>query len=100
MDKVAEIYRNRLQAFTKNHLLGGLVYSSKHADLRLSAWAAPDRVPFRVATDESANRYEEIKVGHKFGPAWSTHWVKVQVSDVGDVGDVSATARRRLVGLD
>jgi alpha-mannosidase len=76
MDKIADIYRGRLASFTKNHQLGGMVYKQKGVAVELAAWAAPDRVAFAAAVN-AKNKFEPIKVGHSFGPAWSTHWVKV-----------------------
>lgn len=42
----------------------------------LSAYPAPGRIGFHEAIHGT---YQPIKVGHRFGPPWSTHWVNVVV---------------------
>ncbi|KAF3762408.1 family 38 glycoside hydrolase [Cryphonectria parasitica EP155] len=46
----------------------------------LDSWAAPDleRPTFEDAVSQEFDRH--IKVGSQFGPAWSTHWVKVRLT--------------------
>ncbi|MCX7669617.1 MAG: alpha-mannosidase, partial [Anaerolineae bacterium] len=41
------------------------------------AYSAPDRIPFAQAM---AGDYRPIEVGHRFGPAWSTHWCRVEIA--------------------
>ncbi len=44
------------------------------ASVRLAARAVDGRPPYAEAI---AGDFEAIEVGHRFGPAWSTHWVRV-----------------------
>lgn len=48
--------------------------------VKLSVWAAPGqtRPTFQEATSHPFD--QRITEGHAFGPSWSTHWVKVQLT--------------------
>lgn len=47
--------------------------------VKLSSWSAPnqERPTFEHAVSQ---KFEDIAVGKVFGPIWTTHWVKVQLS--------------------
>lgn len=47
--------------------------------IKLSVYSPPDlsRPTFKEAT---SNKFKETKVGAAFGPSWSTHWFKVQLT--------------------
>lgn len=49
--------------------------------MELSVWDAPgtDRPSFSEATSES-NNYRATQVGEKFGPSWTTHWFKCELT--------------------
>jgi len=72
MQKHIDLTRQRAQNFATQ--LSGLFYPQT-APVRLAAYAAPGRIPY---TEALRGKYQIISVGEKFGPLWSTHWVKVQ----------------------
>jgi alpha-mannosidase len=55
----------------------GVASGSPH--VKLWKWAAPDltRPTFKDAT---SHKFEKASVGDSFGPSWSTHWIKVQLT--------------------
>jgi alpha-mannosidase len=55
----------------------GVASGSPH--VKLSVWHAPDltRPTFKEATK---HKFEESRVGESFGPSWSTHWFKIQLT--------------------
>jgi alpha-mannosidase len=55
----------------------GVASGSPH--VKLSVWHAPDltRPTFKEATK---HKFEETRVGESFGPSWSTHWFKIQLT--------------------
>ena len=75
MLKHLDITRQRLKNFASEGNLGGKVYPQS-APVSLSAYAAPDRIPYSEAMQGA---YYPVKVGAQFGPLWSTHWVKVEI---------------------
>ncbi|RDW74052.1 putative alpha-mannosidase [Coleophoma crateriformis] len=84
---IPNIYKERIGAFygggqyeTKNlraMYYEGIASGSPH--IKLSVWDAPDlsRPTFKEAT---SHKFRETKVGESFGPSWSTHWFKVQIT--------------------
>ncbi len=76
MQKHLEITRQRLQQFAGSEGLQGLVYP-RRAPLALSVYAAPDRISYAAALQGS---YRPAKVGEEFGPAWSTHWFRLEIA--------------------
>jgi alpha-mannosidase len=50
---------------------------AQRADVTLSAYHAPDRIPYDQAMQGD---YSPIAIGHQFAPLWSTHWVRVEIS--------------------
>src|SRR3954469_3989863 len=53
--------------------------ASGPAHVKLSVWDAPDlsRPTFEEAT---SHEFRSTSVGEWFGPSWSTHWFKVQLT--------------------
>ncbi|KAL3423580.1 glycosyl hydrolase family 38 [Phlyctema vagabunda] len=84
---IPSIYKSRIGSFygggqyeTKN--LRGMMYegvASGSPHVKLSVWDAPDlsRPTFKDAT---SHKFRETNVGESFGPSWSTHWFKVQIT--------------------
>ncbi len=71
MQKHIELTRQRLQNFARE--LAGRFYL-RRAPLILQAFAAPGRIAYAEAL---RGDYRPLQVGEKFGPLWSTHWVRV-----------------------
>jgi alpha-mannosidase len=71
MQKHLELTRQRAQNFTRK--ISELFYTAS-APVQLSAYAAPGRIPYAEAM---RGDFAPIRVGYKFGPLWSTHWVRV-----------------------
>ncbi len=74
MQKHYELTRRRVQAFAAS--LRDLLYPQR-MPVRVSTYAAPDRITFAEAM---RGEYRPIEVGHRFGPAWSTHWCRVEIT--------------------
>ncbi|KAJ1552072.1 hypothetical protein HK405_012781, partial [Cladochytrium tenue] len=56
------------------------LWKARRSDtVRLSVYAVPDlkRIPFNEAMK---GKYEETRVGERFGPSWATFWFKVEVT--------------------
>ncbi|KAF6837836.1 alpha-mannosidase [Colletotrichum musicola] len=87
--RVNKLYRDRTANFysqgqwEKVNLLSmmHLAVCSQPPNLRLSVWDSPGttRPLFSEATS-SVNEYRETRVGESFGPSWSTHWFKVDIT--------------------
>ncbi|MBN2046267.1 MAG: hypothetical protein JW750_00380, partial [Anaerolineaceae bacterium] len=73
MQKHTELTKRRLEQY-KNPLYGK-IYTDSYP-VKLSAYAAPDRIRYEEAMQGD---YAPIEVGHKFGPLWSTFWVRVEL---------------------
>jgi len=73
MQKHLELTRQRAQNFATQ--LSRLFYS-KTTPVQLAAFAAPGRITYAEAL---LGDFEPITIGKKFGPLWSTHWVRVDV---------------------
>ncbi|KAG1675632.1 Alpha-mannosidase 2C1 [Nymphon striatum] len=64
--------------FTDVNLFGRLYSNNKHQQISdITHYAAPDRVPFSEVQDKT---FQKTKVGESFGPTWSTHWFKLNIS--------------------
>ncbi|RKF60763.1 Alpha-mannosidase [Erysiphe neolycopersici] len=84
---ISGIYKGRIEGFYKkgqyegNNLQAmmyeGIASGSPH--VKLSVWDAPDltRPTFKEAITHS---FRDTNVGESFGPSWSTHWFKVQLT--------------------
>lgn len=75
MQKHRTLTRQRIQSFASDQQLGARVYKDRHP-VKLSSHAAPDRIPFETALQ---GNFVPIEIGHRFGPLWSTHWVRVDI---------------------
>ncbi len=73
MQKHIEITRRRVQNFTA--LLAARIYSQR-VPVQISVYAAPGRITYAEAM---RGEYHPAAVGDKFGPLWSTHWVRVNL---------------------
>lgn len=84
--KVESIYLNRLPIFLskgqyKDHNLTkfyDLDRTDSEDHIKISVWS-PDgltRPPFK---DAVSNSFRPAKKGDKFGPAWTTHWFKLEI---------------------
>ncbi|KAH6663350.1 glycosyl hydrolase family 38 domain-containing protein [Halenospora varia] len=87
--RVTAIYQKRMANFLtpgqweKVNLLAALnedVFTGPQ-NIQLSVWHAPGttRPTFREATDRS-NKFEEAHTGKSFGPSWTTHWFKANLT--------------------
>lgn len=74
MQKHYELTRRRIQAFSLS--LRELLYPERRP-IQVSAYPAPDRITFAEAI---AGDYRPIEIGHRFGPAWSTHWCRTEIA--------------------
>ena len=75
MQKHPELTRQRLEAFLSERGLRGRIYPRRFP-VELSTYTAPGRITFAEAM---RGQYRPIRVGKKFEPLWSTHWVKVEI---------------------
>ncbi|KAI9711381.1 MAG: Glycoside hydrolase, 38 vacuolar alpha mannosidase [Chrysothrix sp. TS-e1954] len=92
--QIHNIYKDRLQMFTssgqyESQSLLSIMYEGRASGspaLKLSVWDAPNlsRPTFKEAT-ASSNTYRPAKIGDSFGPSWSTHWFKVQMTVPADI---------------
>jgi alpha-mannosidase len=76
MHKHPQLTQRRLQWFASEQGLRGRLYPQQ-APVRLSTYAAPDRIPYSEAV---RGDYRPARVGDVFGPAWSTHWFRVEIA--------------------
>ncbi|KAB8606269.1 hypothetical protein FH972_025898 [Carpinus fangiana] len=92
--QIHSIYRDRLRQFTGEgqYKAQGLepkiveARASGPPAVKLSVWSAPDltRPTFEDATKHT---FKPSKIGDAFGPSWSTHWFKLQVTVPKDIKD-------------
>ncbi|PHH50111.1 Alpha-mannosidase [Ceratocystis fimbriata CBS 114723] len=85
--RIAGIYRDRIAQFTANgqwesHNLNSVMYdgtASGSPHVRLWAWQAPgqERPTFKEAVSQN---FKPTSVGAMFGPSWSTHWIRVELT--------------------
>ena len=75
MQKHRELTLNRLKRFASDAQLGGKIYPQR-APVKLSTYAAQDRIRFHEAVQSS---YRPLNLGERFTPIWSTHWVRVEI---------------------
>ncbi|XP_077998328.1 alpha-mannosidase 2C1-like isoform X2 [Glandiceps talaboti] len=57
--------------------LHGRLYPEKLPLTNIKHFAAPDRIPYQEAVTQT---FKDAKTGQSFGPVWSTHWFKVDIS--------------------
>ncbi|KKA30226.1 hypothetical protein TD95_004779 [Thielaviopsis punctulata] len=85
--RISGIYRDRINQLNAGgqyeaYNLKSVMYEGKasgNPHVKLWAWHAPgqDRPTFKHAVTQE---YEPIEVGAFFGPSWSTHWVRVEMT--------------------
>ncbi|EEQ88551.1 alpha-mannosidase [Blastomyces dermatitidis ER-3] len=85
--QIRNIYRDRLRQFTdggqySGHNLVAKYYEATNDDeqhVKLSVYSVPDlaRPSFKDAT---SNQFRPTRRGESFGPSWSTHWFKIQLT--------------------
>ncbi|KAK5939733.1 Glycoside hydrolase, 38 vacuolar alpha mannosidase [Knufia obscura] len=85
--QIQSIYTDRLRQFTdqgqyrEQSLLAKLYHSTTNDDkyIKKSVYSPPNltRPTFEEAT---SNKFKECHLGDKFGPSWSTHWFKIQLT--------------------
>ncbi|MCJ1301122.1 Glycoside hydrolase, 38 vacuolar alpha mannosidase [Hypocenomyce scalaris] len=90
--QIQGIYKDRLGQFTSGgqyesqYLLGAMYEgrASGEGHVKLSVYSVPDlaRPTFKEATSQE---FKHTKVGESFGPSWSTHWFKVQLTVPSDL---------------
>ncbi|EHA50373.1 alpha-mannosidase [Pyricularia oryzae 70-15] len=87
--RINHLYQKRLPNFSgpgqweKFNLLA-MLYDQKVSEpphLSMSVWSAPGltRPTFAEATSPS-NEFRPTQIGESFGPSWSTHWFKVEIT--------------------
>ena len=75
MQKHPELTLQRVQNFASERALAGQFYPEK-APVQMSVFRAPGRIPYAEAAQ---GEYIPTNLGQSFGPAWSTHWFKVEI---------------------
>ncbi|EER25893.1 Glycosyl hydrolases family 38 protein [Coccidioides posadasii C735 delta SOWgp] len=96
--KITSIYKDRLRQFTATGQYQGHNLVAKYHEaivddeqhVKLSVYSVPDlqRPPFK---DVVSKQFKPTKGGEVFGPSWSTHWFKIQLTV-----PPSLTAKERL----
>jgi alpha-mannosidase len=74
MQKHIELTRQRVHNFSNR--LANLFYPLR-LPVTLTVYSAPGRIPYQEAMQ---GEYRPAFVGEKFGPLWSTHWFRVNLS--------------------
>ncbi|KAH0420231.1 glycosyl hydrolase family 38 domain-containing protein [Colletotrichum camelliae] len=87
--RVNKLYRDRTANFyspgqwEKVNLLSmlHLAVCSEPPNLQLSVWDSPgtSRPSFSEATAQT-NEFRKTQIGESFGPSWSTHWFRVEIT--------------------
>ncbi|SLM37789.1 alpha-mannosidase [Lasallia pustulata] len=90
--QIQSIYRDRLGQFTgggqyeSQNLLAAMYEgrASGEEHVKLSVYSPPDlaRPTFKEATSQG---FKSTRIGESFGPSWSTHWFKVQITVPSDL---------------
>ncbi|OJD23867.1 hypothetical protein ACJ73_04777 [Blastomyces percursus] len=85
--QIRNIYRDRLRQFTDGGQYSGQNLVAKYYEatnddeqhVKLSVYSVPDlaRPSFKDAT---SNEFKPTRRGESFGPSWSTHWFKIQLT--------------------
>jgi len=76
MQKHFQLTRERLQKFASKEQLGGLLYTDQ-MPVQISVFSAPDRITYAEAVQ---GEFRPASIGERFGPNWSTHWFKVNIT--------------------
>ncbi|KAJ5161196.1 hypothetical protein N7492_006588 [Penicillium capsulatum] len=85
--RITKIYTDRLKQFTATGQYEGQNLVSKYYEavnsdedhVKLSVYSVPgqERPPFDEAT---SHEFRPTHIGESFGPAWSTHWFRIQLT--------------------
>ncbi|PGH15631.1 hypothetical protein AJ79_02224 [Helicocarpus griseus UAMH5409] len=85
--QINSIYKDRLRQFTdggqySGHNLVAKYYEATNNDeqhVKLSVYSVPNlaRPSFK---DAVSHEFKPTKIGESFGPSWSTHWFKIQLT--------------------
>jgi alpha-mannosidase len=75
MQKHFQVTRERLKKFASKEQLGAKIYTER-VPVKLSVFSAPGRISYSEALQGD---YRSTAIGERFGPAWSTHWFKVEI---------------------
>lgn len=76
MQKHSALTRQRVQKFIRDAWTWRGVYPETKP-VKIAARKASGRVPY---AEGIRGTFNPIKVGHHFGPTWSTHWVRVEAT--------------------
>jgi alpha-mannosidase len=76
MQKHRDLTLRRLAKFGSDAGLRGMLYPMQ-APVQLSVYHAPGRITY---TEAMQGEYVPLQVGERFGPNWSTHWVRAEFS--------------------
>lgn len=76
MQKHPELTLQRIRLFSTDRGLARKLYVDR-APVTLSVFNAPDRITYEEAM---RGEYRPCQVGEKFGPFWSTHWFRVEIT--------------------
>ncbi|EAW09413.1 alpha-mannosidase [Aspergillus clavatus NRRL 1] len=92
--RITKIYTDRLRQFTetgqyRDHNLISKLYDAVTSDnkhVKLSVYSPPDlqRPNFEDAT---SHEFTPTHIGASFGPSWSTHWFRIQLTVPQDMRD-------------
>lgn len=72
MQKHTDLTRQRLKIFVAS--LQNILYPERRP-VNVSAYAAPGRISY---ADALQGDYRPVQLGERFGPPWSTHWLRVE----------------------
>jgi alpha-mannosidase len=75
MQKHRDLTLRRLEQFASETGLREKLYSDR-TSVKLAVFHAPDRISYAEAVQGA---FQPVNVGEQFGPAWSTHWVQVDI---------------------
>ena len=76
MQKHTGITRQRVKSFAAELNQQEKLYP-RRSEVGLSVYSAPDRISYEKAI---RGKYCPTKIGEQFGPIWSTHWFKVDIT--------------------
>lgn len=88
MDKLREIYLRRCELFLEpGHFTAGNIHhhlfeKRKDDAVKLAVWSVPmagDHLP-PPFVDAIKQEYRPAHLGDRFGPSWSTHWFRVEIT--------------------
>ncbi len=75
MQKHRDLTLRRIEQFGSEQGLKGRLYPDR-TPVKMAVFHAPGRIPYAEAVQGD---YQPCQVGEQFGPAWSTHWVRIEI---------------------